>query len=280
MKDETNETPMGEREALEERVLALLLDELNPNETEAIEARLAEDVNLRTYRDRLEHSLDLVGEAARSKAALDMEAFRLDPRRRRELEELWIEKQPEDGFEDENEPVPFEIVAENTGKARGKFLRFLPMIAAAALAVGATGIIVRTVLQQAEHGEDMALASEDASEAVLENKPVEIVHKSSKGKEVEGTLQQIKLQQRQESLPGSDPGSVAAAPFAEPEALALSAVSEVLDAEVARESEEILNDRLANDIDNLNEELRIEGERLSRTRPKPSSKLGIISARI
>ena len=264
MKDETNETPMGEREALEERVLALLLDELNPNETEAIEARLAEDVNLRTYRDRLEHSLDLVGEAARSKAALDMEAFRLDPRRRRELEELWIEKQPEDGFEDENEPVPFEIVAENTSKSRGKFLRFLPMIAAAALAVGATGIIVRTVLQQAEHGEDMALASEDASEAVLENKPVEIVHKSSKGKEVEGTLQKIKLQQRQESLPGSDPGSVAAAPFTEPKALALSAVSEVLDAEVARESEEILNDRLANDIDNLNEELRIEGERLAR----------------
>ena len=264
MKDETNETPVEEREALKERVLALLLDELNPNEAEAIEARLAEDSDLRTYRTRLEHSLDLVGEAARSKAALDVEAFRLDPRRRRELEELWIEKQPEDGFEDENEPVPFEVVAENTSRSRGKFLRLLPMVAAAALAVGATGIIVRSVLQQAEHGEDMALASEDASEAVLESKPVEIVYKSSNEKEVEGTLQKIKLRQRQESLPGSDPGPVAAAPFAEPEALALSAVSEVLDAEVARESAAILNDRLANDIDNLNEELRTEGGRLVR----------------
>ncbi|MFP6886570.1 MAG: hypothetical protein VB997_03380, partial [Opitutales bacterium] len=248
MKDETNETPVEERDALEERVLALLLDELKPDEAEAIEARLAEDTDLRAYRDRLEHSLDLVGEAARGRDALKVEAFRLDPHRRRELEELWIEKQPEGGFEDENEPVPFEVVAENTSRSRGKFLRFLPMVAAAALAVGATGIIVRSVLQQAEHGEDMALATEDASETVLEGKPVEIVHKSSTGKGEDGTLQKIKFQQRQESLLVSNPGTVDTTPFAEPEALALSAVGEVLNAEVARGSEKILNDRLANDI--------------------------------
>ena len=264
MKDETNEKPLDEREALEERVLALLLNELNPKEVAAISSILAEDASLRAYRDRLDRSLDFIGEAVRSKGQLEVEDLRLDSHRRRELEELWVERQPGgDESEEENDPVPFEVISENAGRPRKKFFRFLPMVAAAALAFGATGIIVRSVLQQAEHGEDMALAAEDASEVVSESTPMEVVRKPSSGKEADGTLQKIRLRQRQESLSGLDRLQSDAAPFAEPGALALSSDFEVIDAEVIRGPEAIFNDRLANDIEGLNEKLGDEGKLLA-----------------
>ena len=82
----------SEQESREERVLALLLDELDADEAKSIEALLAEDVDLQVYRAGLERTLDLISESARAKADVELENFKLDPDRRRILEKLWTDK--------------------------------------------------------------------------------------------------------------------------------------------------------------------------------------------
>jgi Mg-chelatase subunit ChlD len=56
----------SEREQLEERVIALLLGELDTDAAISLRARLAEDADLRAFRDRMERTLGLVGEASQT----------------------------------------------------------------------------------------------------------------------------------------------------------------------------------------------------------------------
>lgn len=264
MKDETENFPFDEREAQEERLLALLLGELNPEEAESLEVRISKDAYLQSLRERLENSLDLVEEAARGRSALDPDSLRLDPARRRELEELWIDKRPETEPENETEPVPFEVVAEDPMPEKSLFMRFLPMAATAILALGATGMIVRSLIQQAEHQDDMVLASENASLSGEERMVVGIVRKPSSGKYAESEKPVSTSRERRESFPEASTEDFEAAAYSEPEALALDKVSDALDLKIQTESREILSKRIAEDIEELNDELRTDGTDLAR----------------
>jgi len=266
MKDETENFPYDEHDAKEERLLALLLGELDPKEAELLEAHISEDSHLQSLRERLEKSLDLVEEAARGKSVLDSESLRLDPSRRRELEKLWIEKKPEPDLERESEPVPFEVVAEDQVRDKSWFMRFIPMAAAAALAVGATGIIVRSLMQESEHQEDMALATENASLSREERTVVGIVRESPSGRQTESGKSGSTSRQRMESLPEASNFTVdfEAAPTSEPKTLALDKVRDVLDLKIQTDSREILSKRIAEDIEEINDELRTNGADLAR----------------
>ena len=266
MKDETENFPYDEHDAKEERLLALLLGELDPKEAELLEAHISEDSHLQSLRERLEKSLDLVEEAARGKSVLDSESLRLDPSRRRELEKLWIEKKPEPDLERESEPVPFEVVAENQVRDKSWFMRFIPMAAAAALAVGATGIIVRSLMQESEHQEDMVLASENASLSGEERTVVGIVRESPSGRQTESEKSGSTSRPRMESLPEASNFTVdfEAAPTSEPKTQALEKVRDVLDLKIQTDSREILSKRIAEDIEEINDELRTNGADLAR----------------
>ena len=266
MKDETENVPYDEHDAKEERLLALLLGELDPKEAELLEAHISEDSHLQSLRERLEKSLDLVEEAARGKSVLDSESLRLDPSRRRELEKLWIEKKPEPDPERESEPVPFEVVAEDQVRDKSWFIRFIPMAAAAALAVGATGIIVRSLMQESEHQEDMVLASENASLSREERTVVGIVRESPSGRQTESEKSGSTSRQRMESLPEASNFTVdfEATPTSEPKTQALEKVRDVLDLKIQTDSREILSKRIAEDIEEINDELRTNGADLAR----------------
>jgi len=266
MKDETENFPYDEHDAKEERLLALLLGELDPKEAELLEAHISEDSHLQSLRERLEKSLDLVEEAARGKSVLDSESLRLDPSRRRELEKLWIEKKPEPDLERESEPVPFEVVAEDQVRDKSWFMRFIPMAAAAALAVGATGIIVRSLMQESEHQEDMALATENASLSREERTVVGIVRESPSGRQTESGKSGSTSRQRMESLPEASNFTVdfEATPTSEPKTQALEKVRDVLDLKIQNDSREILSKRIAEDIEEINDELRTNGADLAR----------------
>ena len=266
MKDETENFPYDEHDAKEERLLALLLGELDPKEAELLEAHISEDSHLQSLRERLEKSLDLVEEAARGKSVLDSESLRLDPSRRRELEKLWIEKKPEPDLERESEPVPFEVVAEDQVRDKSWFMRFIPMAAAAALAVGATGIIVRSLMQESEHQEDMVLASENASLSREERTVVGIVRESPSGRQTESGKSGSTSRQRMESLPEASNFTVdfEATPTSEPKTQALEKVRDVLDLKIQNDSREILSKRIAEDIEEINDELRTNGADLAR----------------
>ena len=85
MNNEKNQNGRSQQESREERVLALLLNELNQEEAKTIEDLLAHDADLLAYRNRMEQVLDLVAESARAKADLESDTFRLDPERRQAL---------------------------------------------------------------------------------------------------------------------------------------------------------------------------------------------------
>ena len=236
MNNEENQNTRSDQEVREERVLALLLDELNAEEAKSVEALLAEDVDLQAYRDRLERTLDLVAESARAKADLDLENFKLDPERRQVLERLWNAEKPQNETEDAGKTVPFEP----TGRSRSKLSRFLPMAAAAVVAVGATGVIVSSLNEQAKHEEHMALATEDAIGTKETEKPV-LLEQSEKVREA-GI--------GEEDAPTSTDGAN----------LTLADASEVLALTVIKESEKILNDRLASDVVAINDELLVRDD--------------------
>ena len=178
MNNEENQNTRSDQEVREERVLALLLDELNAEEATSVDALLAEDVDLQAYRSRLERTLDLVAESARAKADIDLENFKLDPGRRQVLERLWNTEKPKNETEDAGKTVPFEP----TGRSRSKLSRFLPIAAAAVVAVGATGVIVSSLNEQAKHEEHMALATEDAIGTKETEKPVKWEEENAKDK--------------------------------------------------------------------------------------------------
>ena len=236
MNNEENQNTRSDQEAREERVLALLLDELNAEEARSVEALLAEDVDLQAYRDRLERTLDLVAESARAKADIDLENFKLDPERRQVLERLWNAEKPQNETVDAGKTVPFEP----TGRTRSKLSRFLPMAAAAVVAVGATGVIVSSLNEQAKHEEHMALATEDAIGTKETEKPV-LLEQSEKVREA-GIGEEDALT----SIDGAN--------------LALADASEVLALTVIEESEKILNDRLASDVVAINDELLVRDD--------------------
>ena len=236
MNNEENQNTRSDQEAREERVLALLLDELNAEEAKSVEALLAEDVDLQAYRDRLERTLDLVAESARAKADIDLENFKLDPERRQVLERLWNAEKPQNETVDAGKTVPFEP----TGRTRGKLSRFLPMAAAAVVAVGATGVIVSSLNEQAKHEEHMALATEDAIGTKETEKPV-LLEQSEKVREAG-----IGEEDAPTSIDGAN--------------LALADASEVLALTVIEESEKILNDRLASEVVAINDELLVRDD--------------------
>ena len=236
MNNEENQNTRSDQEVREERVLALLLDELNAEEATSVEALLAEDVDLQAYRDRLERTLDLVAESARAKADLDLENFKLDPERRQVLERLWNAEKPQHETEDAGKTVPFEPA----GSSRSKLSRFLPIAAAAVVAVGATGVIVSSLNEQAKHEEHMALATEDAIGTKETEKPV-LLEQSEKVREA-GI--------GEEDAPTSTDGAN----------LTLADASEVLALTVIKESEKILNDRLASDVVAINDELLVRDD--------------------
>ena len=119
----------SEQESREERVLALLLDELDADEAKSIEALLAEDADLQVYRAGLDRTLDLISESARAKADIELEDFKLDPDRRRILEKLWTDKDSDSETEESGEAIRFPHGNESEDKSRSKLSRFLPMAA-------------------------------------------------------------------------------------------------------------------------------------------------------
>lgn len=198
MKDEPNEMENAEiRDTLEGRVLALLLDELEPAEAETLKARLAEDQDLREHYEHMERALDLVSEAARGRAALEGEDLRLDPARRKTVESLWAGQEvEEEQGEEADKLTPFdsleeeEAVGQNERKAGG-LVRFLPMAAAAAVVVGSGGIIIDSLFQQAFHDDEIAYSTRNATRT------------TSAGEEGEGALPKVVPMQRQKALADS-----------------------------------------------------------------------------
>ncbi len=242
MNNEENQNTRSDQEVREERVLALLLDELNAEEAKSVEALLAEDVDLQAYRDRLERTLDLVAESARVKADLDLENFKLDPERRQVLERLWNTEKPKNETEDAGKTVPFEP----TGRSRSKLSHFLPMAAAAAVAVGATAVIVSSLNEQTKHEENMALATQDAFESASDRNSVPMSTSESALFNRDESMQKL-VGQDEEDAP-NDINQVPSDKFD-------AEMSEAIDLKVSRDSDEILDRRLVTKIDELNGEL-------------------------
>ena len=236
----------SEQESREERVLALLLDELDADEAKSIEALLAEDSDLQVYRAGLERTLDLISESARAKADIELEDFKLDPDRRRILEKLWTDKDSDSETEESGEAIRFPHGNESEDKSRSKFSRFLPMAAAAVVTFGAMGVIVSSLIEQAEHEEDMALASEDASGAkeaegipVLTDQPEKAREAVARSKEASILVEEVHLADQ----------------LADNKRRYLTDENDLLALTVVEESDKILNARLVEDVVKLNAEV-------------------------
>lgn len=242
MNNEENQNTRSDQEVREERVLALLLDELNAEEATSVDALLAEDVDLQAYRSRLERTLDLVAESARAKADIDLENFKLDPGRRQVLERLWNTEKPKNETEDAGKTVPFEP----TGRSRSKLSRFLPMAAAAVVAVGATGVIVSSLNEQTKHEENMALATQDAFESASDRNFVPTFTSESALFNRDESMQKL-VGQDEEDAP-NDINQIHSDKFD-------AEASDALDLKVSKDSDEILDRRLVTRIDELNGEL-------------------------
>ncbi|MBT6462019.1 MAG: DUF3520 domain-containing protein [Opitutae bacterium] len=80
------------REQLEARVLAMLLGEADLSEKTNLEALLSEDVKLQAYREQMEHTLGLVGEASQSLWSSKDPAPRLSEDRRAAIQQAWGEE--------------------------------------------------------------------------------------------------------------------------------------------------------------------------------------------
>jgi len=240
----------SEQESREERVLALLLDELDADEAKSVEALLAEDVDLQVYRVGLERTLDLISESARAKADIELEDFKLDPDRRRILEKLWTDKDSDSETEESGEAIRFPHGNESEDKSRSKLSRFLPMAAAAVVTFGAMGVIVSSLIEQAEHEEDMALASEDAFEA----------------KEAEGIpVLTDPPEKARETVTGSKEAPIwddanLADQLVDGKGQDFTGESDLLALTVIEESDKILTDRLVEDVVKLNAEVFAEDD--------------------
>ena len=240
----------SEQESREERVLALLLDELDADEAKSVEALLAEDVDLQVYRVGLERTLDLISESARAKADIELEDFKLDPDRRRILEKLWTDKDSDSETEESGEAIRFPHGNESEDKSRSKLSRFLPMAAAAVVTFGAMGVIVSSLIEQAEHEEDMALASEDAFEA----------------KEAEGIpVLADPPEKARETVTGSKEAPIwddanLADQLVDGKGQDFTGESDLLALTVIEESDKILTDRLVEDVVKLNAEVFAEDD--------------------
>jgi len=240
----------SEQESREERVLALLLDELDADEAKSVEALLAEDVDLQVYRVGLERTLDLISESARAKADIELEDFKLDPDRRRILEKLWTDKDSDSETEESGEAIRFPHGNESEDKSRSKLSRFLPMAAAAVVTFGAMGVIVSSLIEQAEHEEDMALASEDAFGA----------------KETEGIpVLADPPEKARETVTGSKEASIwddanLADQLVDGKGQVFTGESDLLTLTVIEESDKILTDRLVEDVVKLNAEVFAEDD--------------------
>jgi len=246
MNNEENQNIRSEQEAREERVLALLLNELNAEEAESIEDLLAHDADLRACRNRLEQTLDLVAESVRAKADLDSDTFRLDPERRQALEKLWADNGTDCETEESGKAIPFESVAEPVRKSRSKLSRFLPMAAAAVVTFGAMGVIVSSLNEQAKHEENMALATQDAFHPASE-KNSDPSSTSESASIIRGESMQELVGRDGEDAP-EDTIQVSSDKFD-------AEASDALDSKVSRDSDEILDRRLVTRIDELNGEL-------------------------
>jgi hypothetical protein len=237
----------SEQESREERVLALLLDELDAEEAKSIEALLAEDVDLQVYRAGLERTLDLISESARAKADIELENFKLDPDRRRILEKLWTDKDSDTETEESGEAIRFPHGSESEDKSRRPLSRFLPMAVAAVVTFGAMGVIVSSLIEQAEHEEDMALASEDAFGAKeAEGIPV-LTDQPEKAREA--------VTRSKEAQVSVDDANLLANQSVDDKGLVLTGESDFLALTVIEESDKILNARLAEDVAKLNAEV-------------------------
>jgi Mg-chelatase subunit ChlD len=246
MNNEENQNTRSDQEVREERVLALLLDELNAEEAKSIEDLLAHDADLRAYRDRLEQTLDLVAESARAKADLDSDTFRLDPQRRQVLEKLWTDDGTDHETEESEKTIPFESVTEPVESPRGKLGRFLPMAAAAVVTVGAMGVIVSSLNEQTKHEENMALATQDAFESTSDRNSVPMSTSASAFINRGESMQEL-VGQNEEDAP-NDINQIPSDKFD-------AEVSQALDLKVSRDSNAILDRRLVTKIDELNGEL-------------------------
>ena len=275
MKQEDHAKQPSERERLEARVLAMLLGECDDEEQTTVEDLLSKSPELQAYRESAERRLDLLREATHGKVALESEPLQLDPERHRELEELLTRGSTGD---ETDKITPFEPSSEpSETEGERKWTRFLPFGAGAAVVAGAAAaavagivIIVQSSWQQTDSPEDMALAEKDSLQ--FETAPVF---------QPKGNSQQITLKQREQgtrnqatippkspeqSLDGEDLGLAQMvseidmpdlAVIAEAETLAkqeeLAALEPRLADEVAQASGAILDKRVANDINALNE---------------------------
>jgi Mg-chelatase subunit ChlD len=245
MNNEENQNTRSDQEVREERVLALLLDELNAEEAKSIEDLLAHDADLRAYRDRLEQTLDLVAESARAKADLDSDTFRLDPQRRQVLEKLWTDDGTDHETEESEKTIPFESVTEPLQRPRSKLSRFLPMAAAAVVTVGAMGVIVSSLKEQTKHEENMALATQDAFESTSDRNSVPTSTSASAFINRGESMQEL-VGQNEEDAP-NDINQIPSDKFD-------AEVSQAIDLKVSRDSNAILDRRLVTKIDELNGE--------------------------
>ena len=80
------------REQLEARVLAMLLGEADASEKANLEALLSEDVELQAYREQMERTLSLAGEATQSLWSSRDSAPKLSEDRRAAIQQAWGEE--------------------------------------------------------------------------------------------------------------------------------------------------------------------------------------------
>ena len=239
MNNKKNQNGRSQQESREERVLALLLNELNQEEAKTIEDLLAHDADLLAYRNRMEQVLDLVAESARAKVDLESDTFRLDPERRQALEKLWTDNRTDHETEESGKAIPFESATEPVRNSRSQFSRFLLVVAAAVVAVGATGVIVNSLNELTKQEEDMALATQDAigpkktENSVMIARPVKALQTDIAEEKASASTGGANLLRDQST---------------KSEELALAEATEVLNNTVIEKSEKILNARLVADV--------------------------------
>ena len=142
-----NPTP---QEQMEMRVLAMLLGETDEAETAEVTELLQQDPQLQAYAEKMQKSLGLVEESAKSLWSEETTApQQLSEDRRKVLEELWSGEETSSANIEEFPTAP---TASSTPKSTRKVQihPFIPVAAAASLAILIGGVWFPKILKQEE----------------------------------------------------------------------------------------------------------------------------------
>ena len=247
-------TQPNDHEKNEARVLAMLLGEIDPSEQAEVEALLAENTELRTFRDLTAKRLGLMEEAVKGKAAYDASPLRLDPERRGELEELLASETSRGENDHKIEVVPFSPTDKTTKANPKKWAKFLPLASAAAVVVLAA-LVARIALEDYQEEEKMAYVDEQSPQNLVTIESKERAARRENTNLMNGQVIRKRAQQKEAisdiKLPematlGSDHASLI-------QAEELDKLLPTLEDAAADSSNEILTKRLADDITIIND---------------------------